>query len=180
MIMAHHDYVQELARLIVEQRCSVGEAAKHFGVSRRTIERWRKTPEYVAAERELRAQRRMKSFDLVDSYAEIAIETLRRIAESGRSEIARVNAARTLGEWAGLNAERTLPDAEDDLGEALTIIQRRLAEPQVAVLPPPQPGGLLPPSFAVRQHAPVGFEQNNDCLAVDALVVDQEIEPAAE
>lgn len=178
--MAHHDYIQELACLIVEQRCNVKEAAAHFNVSTRTIARWRKTPEYIAAERELRAQRRMQSFDLVDSYAGIAIETLKSIAESGRSEIARVNAARTLGEWAGLNAQRTPPDAEDDLGEALAMIQRRIAEPQIAVLPPPQPGGLLPPSFAVRDRTPVGFEQNNDDAIVDALVVDQEIEPAAE
>lgn len=160
--MANERDLRRIARLKVELRKTDEEIADIFGVSRRTIQRWMKSSEYIAEYRQAQQDLKEEARGKIATLGEEVVATLHSLMSNAKSDFVKLQAAQTLGTWLGLDK----PVVEEETNEAeevvalLQKVSERLQAPQVDVLPPVLPGGRI---------------QTDD--VIDAEVVEDESKP---
>jgi len=139
---------EELVRLKQIERLTNQEAADRLRVSRRTVQYWLEDPEYAETVKRLRLEWKENAITQVADLTQAALATMYELmSPNTRSEHVRFEAAKAIGDWAGIqiNPEE---DQHDDRGE-LDRLTKLLAErPPVVVnqifTEPVEGGGFLP------------------------------------
>lgn len=127
---------EQLAKLRMRRK-TFAECSQELAVSERQLRRWASTPEYAQVWKEMEQEWVSTSRARVKDSTDLAIETLVEIMTTSRSALARVQAAKTIGQWAGLGQHET-EQATDDREEVIRLLQfiqarKALSRPSVQV-----------------------------------------------
>lgn len=147
-----HERFVQLCRLRHLEKATIKECAEKMKVSVRTVNNYLKDEKYQAVVDEMRKEWHEASVTVVQEMSQLALSTLKDVMQNSTSAKSRVEAAKTVGEWAGLNLQ-VEKEGNDDRRE-LERLARIVAErPTVTVINPifAQPvrdGGLLPEGLA--------------------------------
>ena len=143
------DLYEKLAQYHAVEHKTFAEVAQMMSVGERTLRRWAKTEEYQHILEEMRAEWRAQSATAVENIALAAIRVLVELMNDRtvRPHV-RFEAAKALGDWAGLGQQRA-PDREDDRA-ALIELYRVIEEskqPTINVQLPPGTTIATPPQL---------------------------------
>ena len=148
------DLYEQLAQHHAVEHKTFGEVAQMMSVGERTLRRWAKSDEYQRVLDEMRAEWRTQSAAAVENIALSAIHVLVELMNDRtvRPHV-RVEAAKALGDWAGLGQQR--PQQREDDRAALIELYKVIEEskqptinvqlpPGTTISTPPQlPGGVV-------------------------------------
>lgn len=141
------EQLKKLAHLKVVMRETDDECALAFGVSRRTIIRWKETSQYRQLLVSFQVERKEEARQQIASLADDVIFTMRDLMLNDKSGLVRHLSAKTLGEWMGLHEKDADEKPADDRTEALELLRKITEQTQPRLIMPPLPGGRLPASL---------------------------------
>ncbi|MEI7644619.1 MAG: hypothetical protein WCJ55_10105 [Chloroflexales bacterium] len=123
------------------------QAADYFHVSRRTICRWVQSSEYAQVLTAFKVAQKDAARAQIAGLADEIITNMYRLMIGARGDLVHYHAAKTLGEWIGLDTLE-VPEKADDRSETMELMRMIAARPPLILnanlLPPPKPGGGLP------------------------------------
>ncbi len=146
MAIPQKEILKQIAEYKTVYRWKDGEIAAWAGVSVRTVQRWLQDSAYAGVLAEFQEERRGDAKTRLVSLADDVISVLHDVAMHGKVEVARVQAAKTLGEWIRLD-KLDGESNQDDRAEAIKQLKALVqTTPVITVkeLPMPLPGGKLP------------------------------------
>ena len=135
--------LRKLVELKEQLRQTNEECATYFGVSTRTIIRWTQDSRFGTYRQEFHDSKKSEARTRIASLADDVITELVFLMRNAKSDMARVGAAKTLGEWLHLHEKDDDNTKKDDRDDAIALLKAMNAQAYV-VLPPPKAGGALP------------------------------------